>query len=87
MLSMDSRTSATLPPTFPQRGELTLEIPPDFSLTPGRYSLEVCAFVQDELADHIPGALEFEVQEGDFFGNGRKSRDTSAVLVKTKWSI
>jgi lipopolysaccharide transport system ATP-binding protein len=86
VLSLDSTTALNLPATFPQQGELSLEIPPDFSLAPGRYSLELCALVHEELTDHVPGALDFEVQEGDFFGNGRRSPDPSSVLVKAQWS-
>jgi lipopolysaccharide transport system ATP-binding protein len=87
VLSLDSKTASNLPEIFPKHGELTLDIPSDFSLTPGRYSLELCAFVNGEVTDHIPGALEFEVQDADFYGNGRKSTDPAAVLVKTKWSV
>ncbi len=87
LLSLDSSTDSTLPPVFPRRGELTLEIPPLFALTPGRYLAELVVFIYGEVADHVPGALEFEVKEGDFFGNGRHSKDTSALLVRHQWKL
>ena len=41
----------------------------------------------DEVSDHIPGALEFEVQDGDFFGNGRRAMQPAALMIKNSWSL
>ena len=87
LLALDSSTDAGLPLFFPRTGVVELRVPADFSLAPGRYSLELAAHVFEEVAEHIPGALEFEVRDGDFFGNGRKPRDPAAMMVKSHWLL
>lgn len=87
LLAFDSLTAVELRPEYPQQGEVTMELPPEFSLTPGRYMLELIVFIHGEISDHVPGALEFEVKDGDFFGNGRKPWNSSAVHVKTQWTL
>ena len=64
-----------------------MELPDDFSLNPGRYSLELIAFQHGEVTDHLPGVLDFEVKDGDFFGNGRKPWNASAIHLKTQWAL
>lgn len=87
MLALDSLTSNNLPQTFPEKGVVTMEVPADFSLTPGRYVIELAAFSHGELADHLPGALNFEVKDGDFYGNGRKPWNPTAIHIKTNWVL
>ncbi len=87
LMSLDSLTAGNLPQIFSQKGEVTMELSPEFALTPGRYLLELSALVHSEVTDHVPGAVEFEVKDGDFFGNGRKSCNTSALMIKTQWSV
>ncbi len=87
LLSLDTLTDTSLPQLFPQVGWIEVEIAPDFSFTPGRYTVELVARINGEVGDHVPGALEFEVRDGDFFGNGRKSCDTAALLVKARWKL
>jgi len=87
LLALDSITDSTMPQFVPRTGTIGLEIPADFSLPPGRYSVELAAHIYEEAADHIPGAMEFEVRDGDFFGNGRKPHDPAAFLIKPKWTL
>jgi lipopolysaccharide transport system ATP-binding protein len=88
LLALDSLTAGdALPRSFPSNGEITLELPADFSLNPGRYVVEVMAFLHGELCDHVPGAIEFEVKDGDFFGNGRKPWNHPAMHLKTQWAV
>jgi lipopolysaccharide transport system ATP-binding protein len=87
LLSLDSFTDTRLPQLYPRVGAVEIEIPADFSFTPGRYTVELASLVNGEVGDHVPGALEFEVRDGDFFGNGRKSCNTSALLVKSQWML
>jgi len=87
IFAFDTQTATDLPQHFPQKGSLVIEIPPALSLTPGVYSLEVSAWVNGVNADHVPGALNFEVQDGDFFGNGRKPSDQSALLFNPTWLV
>lgn len=87
LLALDSLTASGLPQIYPQRGEMTMVLPENFSFNPGRYVLELVAFQHGEITDHIPGALEFEVKDGDFFGNGRKPWNASAMHLKTQWML
>ena len=87
LLAMDSVTDSSMPQFFPREGTVELQVPADVSLAPGHYTVELAAVIYDELADHIPGAMEFEVRDGDFFGNGKKPHDAAAFLVKARWSL
>ncbi len=87
IFALDSFTDRALPQVFPKTGTLVLEIPPHFALTPGRYQMELVAFIDEEAADHVPGALDFEMEDGDFFGNGRKTHNPAAVIIKNQWSL
>ena len=87
IFAFDTHTTGDLPEFFPQTGSLVIEIPPALSLYPGVYSIEVSAWVGGTNADHVPGALNFEVQDGDFFGNGRKPFDQCAILHKPIWLL
>ena len=87
LFALDSFTEPSLPPVYPQTGTLVLQIPPHFSLAPGRYQMELAAFIFEEVADHVPGALDFEMEDGDFFGNGRKTHNPAAIMIKNQWSL
>jgi len=87
LMTFDSFTASGIPEIPPQQGRITVQMPADFSLTPGNYSVELIATVYDEMADQIPGAMEFEVQEGDFFGNGRRPFYPAAMMVKSRWDL
>ncbi len=87
LLAMDSVTDSSMPQFFPREGTVELQVPADVSLAPGRYSVELAAVIYDEVADHIPGAMEFEMRNGDFFGNGKMPHDPAAFLVKAPWSL
>ena len=64
-----------------------MELTTDFSFTPGRYVIELIAFLHGEVTDHVPGAMDFEVKDGNFFGNGRKPWNSSAMHLKTQWTL
>ena len=87
LFALDSFTEPTLPQVYPKTGTLVLQIPPHFSLAPGRYQMELAAFIFEEVADHVPGALDFEMEDGDFFGNGRKTHNPAAVMIRNQWSL
>nr|WP_237705475.1 ABC transporter ATP-binding protein [Chthoniobacter flavus] len=86
LLSLDSLTGG-LPGPFPKNGSLELTLPTNFSLTPGRYSVELAALVNEAGADHVPSAMHFEIQGGDFFGNGRQLFNSAACLLRTQWEL
>jgi lipopolysaccharide transport system ATP-binding protein len=87
IFALDSFTDPTLPVTFPKTGTLVLQVPTHFAMTPGRYQMELVAFIDDDPADHVPGALDFEMEDGDFFGNGRKTHNPAAIMIRHQWSL
>jgi lipopolysaccharide transport system ATP-binding protein len=87
VLFLDSQVEGTLPSNYPRRGQLTLEFDNDFSLNPGRFSINVAASVHGELVDHVKEALVFSVQEGNFFGNGKMPADKGTVLYRNSWKL
>lgn len=87
LLALDSLTANNLPQGYPQKGEVVMELPDDFSFSPGRYVIELIAFLHGEVADHVPGAMDFEVKDGDFYNNGRKPWNSSAMHLRTRWTL
>lgn len=85
-LFLDSRVDPDLPETFPRRGTVRLTFDRHFSLVPGIYSVNVALTVHGEMSDHVPEALSFEVEEGDFFGSGRKALSSGVVMYRNQWS-
>lgn len=84
---LDSATVKNLPAEFPRKGRLELEFENEFSLYPGRYTLNIAAMVRGQMADYIPQALAFTVQEGDFFGTGKMPTAKASVLYRNKWTL
>ena len=37
--------------------------------------------------DAMDNAFEFDVAGGDFFGNGRKTHNPAAVMIRNQWSL
>jgi len=87
VLALDSAVSSDLPPTFPGEGTVKVELPAEFSLHPGRYSVNMAACLHRETVDFIPEAAVFNVEEGDFYGTGRRAYGKSTVLVKASWTV
>jgi lipopolysaccharide transport system ATP-binding protein len=86
-LFLDSRVDPDLPEIFPREGVLKLSFGREFSLLPGRYSVNAALRLHGELADHVPDALAFEMEDGDFFGTGRKPAGSGAVFYKNQWHL
>ncbi|MDB6058742.1 MAG: transporter, ATP-binding protein [Verrucomicrobiales bacterium] len=87
VLYLDSQVDSTLPPNFTRRGKVRLEFGEEFSLNPGRFSINIGARVRGELVDHIKQAMVFDVQEGNFFGNGRMASDKGTILYRNQWQF
>lgn len=87
VLFFDSGVVSNMPKNFPRRGRITLELGNDFSLNPGRYSINIGARVHDELVDHVRDAIAFTVQEGNFFGSGKMPLDKGTVLYRNTWQF
>ncbi|WP_171470331.1 ABC transporter ATP-binding protein [Frigoriglobus tundricola] len=62
---------------------------PAVPLTPGRYTLSLSiGYALAELADQVEGLVAFDVEAGDFFGNGRlPSPELGQTLVRSDWSV
>lgn len=62
---------------------------PAVPLTPGRYTLSLSiGYALAELADQVEGVVAFDVEAGDYFGNGRlPSADLGQTLVRSGWSV
>jgi lipopolysaccharide transport system ATP-binding protein len=86
-LYLDSSVVKELPQFYPQRGELSLHFGKEFSLNPGRYTLNLAARVYGEAVDFVRNALVFTVQEGDFFGTGKVPMGKGAVLYRNQWQL
>ncbi len=87
VLALDSGTIKDFPSIPPPRGTIEIELPQNVSLYPGRYTVNVAARVCDEMADFLQSALQFTVEEGDFFGTGKMPYGKAAVLVAQRWGI
>ncbi|MGZ4972911.1 MAG: ABC transporter ATP-binding protein [Limisphaerales bacterium] len=87
ILFLDSQVDPSLPQNFPTRGKIRLEFGEEFSLNPGRYSVNIGARVHSELTDYLKGAIVFDVQEGNFFGSGRMAADKGSVLYRNNWQF
>lgn len=70
------------PPRF---GRLSVTVP-RFPLVKGTYVLGFRIMCDGELADHIPDALKFECEEGDFFGTGISDLH-SPIYVQHEWRM
>jgi lipopolysaccharide transport system ATP-binding protein len=60
---------------------------PSLPLTPGKYSVQIVAYVNNSLADWVRDATSFTVVEGNFFGTGRELRSDwyGQFLVPHNW--
>ncbi len=59
---------------------------PRLNLAAGRYVLNVICRVEAEIADWVLDAAEFNVESGDFYGNGRTvDTEQSLVLIDYSW--
>lgn len=61
----------------------------ELPLAPGRYTLSLCAgTLQNTLIDALDGALSFDVESVDFYGNGRgPDPSLGRVLVRSRWAV
>jgi lipopolysaccharide transport system ATP-binding protein len=62
---------------------------PAVPLTPGRYTLSLSVgYTFAELVDQVEGVVAFDVEAGDFFGNGRlPTPDMGQTLVRSDWTV
>ena len=60
----------------------------ELPLSRGRYHLNVALSCGGGLIAHVAKAVEFDVEEGDFFGSGRNSPPGSApLLLRHTWEL
>lgn len=59
-----------------------------FPLAEGQYKIGIRATVQGKEADHIPGATQFEVEDGDFYKIGLPvAQKHSPIYIEGGWKI
>ncbi|MCS6771601.1 MAG: ABC transporter ATP-binding protein [Kiritimatiellae bacterium] len=70
-----------------RRGSIRCRIP-RIPLMPGRYKLHAALYLRGFLIDHAPDAFWFEIQPGDFFGDGLVLHAAETrVLVDQHWVV
>ncbi len=80
-------TGDTIGNKLEKSGWLTCEVR-NLSLLPGFYRVDCLLSSQakgGKILDHVEGAMELEVQSGDFFGSGRVSH-IGVFMTPAKWS-
>ena len=59
---------------------------PKLPLTKGDFYLNYSLFINNELVDQLDTAFSFQVQQGDFFGNGEIDRNASqGIYIDQEW--
>jgi lipopolysaccharide transport system ATP-binding protein len=71
---------------LPSKGEVVCDVH-HFPLSPGPYSIRVSAKVQGIVADIVEDSFRFDVLEGDFFGTGKKPKNTGICLILHSWRL
>ncbi|MCB2189664.1 MAG: ABC transporter ATP-binding protein [Deltaproteobacteria bacterium] len=71
---------------LPARGRVLCQVP-RLPLAPGRYYLGASARVGLELADHLPQAVSFEVNPGDFYHSGSRLNGQGQVYLDHSWRV
>jgi lipopolysaccharide transport system ATP-binding protein len=76
-------------PALPTGGSTVRCHIPAVALTPGRYTLSLSiGYALAELADQVEGLVAFDVEAGDYFGNGRlPSPELGQTLVRSNWAV
>ncbi|BAY47906.1 ABC transporter-like protein [Scytonema sp. HK-05] len=87
ILALNTSTVNQLPLKLSAKGQITVGLSKEFSLSPGQYTVNVSAFINEEMADYVQGAIIFNVVEGDFFGSGKLPTVSSQCLVKQFWAF
>lgn len=82
-LSTDVSGEAFMNP--PRFGRLSVKVP-RFPLVKGTYVLGFRILCDGEVADHIPDALKFQCEEGDFFGTGVSDLH-SPIYLPHEWRL
>jgi lipopolysaccharide transport system ATP-binding protein len=85
ILFLDSSTIANFPQVVANTGSITIDLPGNFGLPAGRYSVNIAALASGIMCDHVQNALVFDIVDGLFFGNGKMPVGKSLCLVKQDW--
>lgn len=70
-----------------KEGEVFIKLSKEVSLAPGRYYINIAAFVNGSIADYIKQAIIFTVDEGSFFYNGKNPNGKSLCFIKQQWEV
>ncbi len=80
LFTCSTRYAARAPHMFPATGHLRCKLP-RLPLAAGQYGIDIVCKNKEKVADHVWGALTLEVNEGDFWGNGKVPRPSSGPLL------
>lgn len=63
-------------------------IMPSLSLVPGSYTIDCILKYESDVTDHIEGVLNFEVEQGDFYGTGKiDATPNGSIFMKHHWLL
>jgi lipopolysaccharide transport system ATP-binding protein len=87
IFSLATYLSDSVLPPFSERSRVTCSVDA-LNLAPGHYVLSLSAgTIGDTLVDNLVHAISFDVEAGDFYGNGRVAgRDLGIVHVRSRWA-
>ena len=88
LFTLSSYLTGQILDRLPREGTVCCDVP-SFPLLPGIYSATLVCHVNGELSDHVSGAADVSVIEGDFYGSGRvpKKLVHGFFLVSNSWRI
>lgn len=84
---LDSHCIKDMPNIFPSKGKIDIKIENEFALAPGKYTINIALFTNNEMADYIQGAFSFNIIEDDYFGTGRLPSGQYTIVPKQLWNI
>lgn len=87
VLFMDSSTIEDFPSYLNKKGHITISISKDFNLPPGKYFINIAAYIDNNMADYIQNALTINIYNGDFYFAGRIPSGKSICYVKQNWQV
>jgi lipopolysaccharide transport system ATP-binding protein len=84
---LDSESIPDIPVFYPPCGKVEIRLKNDFGLFPGKYSINVAFYINNDMADSLEEALSFNIMEDDFLGSGKLPSAQYVVIPKQKWAI
>lgn len=72
---------------IPQKGRVKCRIP-KLPLNAGKFSFNICSYINNEIADWILDAIEITIIPGDFYKSGKlPSKEHGIFLLEQEWEL